>query len=163
MLETERLLLIPFDREHVPFLHRLWTDTEVRRYLWDDRIISVDEAAEVVEASLQSYGMWLLRRKDDGEDIGFCGLRDFDDPPQVEILYALFPAHWRQGLATEASREVLRYVFEDLGLDKVYAGADPPNETSFKVMERLGMTFDSRRIIDGREAIYYFMLRNRPL
>ena len=58
MLETERLLLIPFDREHLPFLHRLWTDPEVRRYLWDDRIISVDEAAEVVEASLQGPGMW---------------------------------------------------------------------------------------------------------
>ena len=156
MLETERLLLIPFDREHVPFLHRLWTDPEVRRYLWDDRIISVDEAAEVVEASLQGPGMWVLRR--DGEDIGFCGLRsigDSDDPPQVEILYALLPAHWRQGLATEASREVLRYAFEDLGLDRVYAGADPPNARSFPVMERLGMTFDSRREIHGLDAIYY--------
>ena len=154
MLETGRLLLIPFDREHVPFLHRLWTDPEVRRYLWDDRIISADEAAEVVEASLQSHGMWVLRRKDSGEDVGFCGLREFDDPPQVEILYALFPEHWHQGLATEASREVLRYAF-GLGLDRVYAGADPPNETSFRVMERLGMTFDSRRVIHGLEAIYY--------
>ena len=71
------------------------------------------------------------------------------------FLYGLFPACWRQGLATEAFREVLRYAFEDLGLDRVYAGADPPNEASFGVMERLGMTFDSRRVIDGREAIYY--------
>ena len=95
----------------------------------------------------------MLRRE--GEDIGFCGLREFDDPPQVEILYALLPAHWHQGLATEASREVLRYAFEELGLDRVYAGADPPNETSFRVMERLGMTFDSRRVIHGLEAVYY--------
>lgn len=155
MLETQRLLLIPFDREHVPFLHRLWTDPDVRRFLWDDRIISMDEAAEVVEASLQGHGMWVLRRKDSGEDVGFCGLREFDDPPQVEILYALFPEHWHQGLATEASREVLRYAFDELGLEKVYAGADPPNETSFRVMERLGMTFDSRRVIHGLEAVYY--------
>ena len=151
-LETERLHLIPMGREHVPFLHRLWTDPEVRRFLWDDRVILVEEAAEVVEGSLDGPGMWVLQRKG-GEEIGFCGFRDLED--QVEILYALLPGYWGQGLATEASREALRYAFEELGLERVYAGADPPNETSFRVMERLGMKFDSRRTLHGLEAVYY--------
>ena len=41
--------------------------------------------------------------------------------------------------ATEASRAALDFAFHELRVPRVYAGADPPNAESFKVMERLGM------------------------
>jgi len=53
-LATRRLLLEPFRPEHVDFLHDLWTEPDVRRYLWDDRVIARDEVVEIVAASAAS-------------------------------------------------------------------------------------------------------------
>lgn len=159
-LRTQRLELVPFEREHVSFLHRLWTDPDVRRFLWDDRVIGADEAAEVVESSLRSFeehgfGMWVVRLLPSRDPVGFCGLRHFGEPPQdVEILYGLLPDRWGAGLATEAAEAVLRFAFAR-GLPRVLAGADPPNAASFGVMQRLGMTYDGTRVINGLEAVYY--------
>ena len=159
-MATERLMLVRFAREHVRFLHRLWTEPAVRRFLWDDRLIAEDEAAAVVESSLDSFrrhgfGMWLVVLEPGAVPIGFCGLRHFGDPPEdVEILYGLLPTHWGSGLATEAARAVLDVGFA-AGLPRVFAGADPPNAASIRVIERLGMHYVGTRVIDGREAAYY--------
>jgi RimJ/RimL family protein N-acetyltransferase len=156
-LRTPRLRLTPCALEDVEFLHRLWTDAAVRRFLWDDRVIARDEAAAVVEAGIESFGqhgfgMWVVHAE---APIGFCGLRHFGEPPEnVEILYGLLPAYWGRGLATEAARAVMRAGF-DRGLPRIFAGADPPNVASIQVMERLGMRFDAIRVIDGRDATYY--------
>jgi len=77
----------------------------------------------------------------------------------VEILYALAPHWWGQGLATEASAAVLRFAIERCGLPKIYAGCDPPNVASIRVMERLGMRPDGPRMIDGLETLYYVIER----
>jgi RimJ/RimL family protein N-acetyltransferase len=155
---TTRLRLTPFCRDDIPFLHRLWTDPGVRRFLWDDRVISIDEAADVVEASETSFrerdfGFWTVVRDD--EPIGFVGFREF--PPSIELLYALLPQHWGQGLATEASRAALDFVFKRCPFTEVYAGTDPPNAASLRVIERLGMRFHSRRTIHGLHAVYFVL------
>ena len=87
--------------------------------------------------------------------IGFAGLREFGEDCEVELLYGLLPEFWHQGYATEASRAVLQHGFQVCGLTKIYAGADPPNEASFRVMKNLGMVFAKRMILNGKEAIYY--------
>jgi hypothetical protein len=37
---------VPFASEDLDALHALWTDPDVRRYLWDDIVISRERAAE---------------------------------------------------------------------------------------------------------------------
>jgi [ribosomal protein S5]-alanine N-acetyltransferase len=163
-LETARLCLQPFTSAGLAFLHSLWLDPQVRRYLWDDQLISREQVREVIESSLAcfaaaDYGFWLVRLKEDGKPIGFCGLRQFNDAQvgetQVEILYGVAPEYWSNGYAVEAAHAVLRFGFERLQLACIYAGADPPNVASFRVMEKLGMQLDHRTQLQGREAIYY--------
>lgn len=48
-------MLRPFIREDVDDLRRLWVDPAMRKYLWDDEVISRETAVEVVEASLESF------------------------------------------------------------------------------------------------------------
>lgn len=167
-IETARLLLRPFVPGDLEVLHRLWTDPAVRRYLWDDEIIPRATVQAVIEDSLDNFqqrgfGFWTLNCKDDPQPIGFGGLRQFKDEQsgadEIEILYGLAPAHWGKGLATEAAQAVLRYGFAEVGLETIYAGADPPNEASFRVMERLGMKLARRTTVNGLEAIYYVMTR----
>lgn len=170
-LETPRLLLRPFSPADVDVLHGMWTEPAVRKYLWDDKVVSRETVIEVIEASSESFagcglGYWMICLKDTSTPVGFCGLRHFcfeDEPDgndEVEILYGLATAQWGGGLATEASVSVLRYGFESLGLQCIYAGADPPNDASFRVMERLKMKFLKRTIVGGLEAVYYVLNRD---
>jgi RimJ/RimL family protein N-acetyltransferase len=102
------------------------------------------------------FGLFTLaRREPPREIVGFAGLRRFWPAGEVELLYALRPDCWGQGLATEAAREVLRFGLEDLGLEEILAGADLENAASFRVMERVGMTFARDVTIDGRPTRYY--------
>lgn len=167
-VETTRLLMRPFAVSDIDALHRLWTDPQVRRYLWDDEIISRETAQAAIEESIKNFqqrgfGFWTLSLKDDPQPIGFGGLRQFNDEQsgadEIEILYGLAPEHWGRGLATEAAQAFLRYGFEELRLENIYAGADPPNEASFRVMERLGLKEPRRTTVNGLEAIYYVMSR----
>lgn len=162
ILETPRLKLVPFAPDHLSFLHDLWTEERVRRYLWDDRVIMRDEAAEVIAGSVdgfrrRGFGFWVLEERETGQSVGFAGLREFGEAGEVELLYGLLPAWWGQGLATEASTAVLRFAFDVGGLARVHAGTDPPNTASLRVMERLGMGFEGRRVIAGVEAVYYVL------
>jgi ribosomal-protein-alanine N-acetyltransferase len=160
-LETVRLRLRPFVANDVEDLHRLWTDADVRRYLWDDLTISREQAATEIIKSTESFnnpgfGFWSLFFKENHADlIGFCGLRIFGTPDEIEILYGIHPSHWREGLATEAAEAILNFGFQVCLLPKIYAGADSPNSASFRVMEKLGMTYDGLRNVNGVEAVYY--------
>jgi ribosomal-protein-alanine N-acetyltransferase len=127
-IETARLRMRPFARDDVEALHRLWTDPQVRKYLWDDIVIPREQAVEVVESSIASFeqrgfGLWTAFPKDKDKLIGFCGLRLFGDPPEAEILYGLALEYWGQGLATEVSNAMLWFGFAECGLDRIYAGA----------------------------------------
>jgi len=62
--------------------------------------------------------------------------------PSVEIGWRLGPIHWGQGLATEGARAVLAYAFETLELDELISIYEPSNESSGRVMQRIGMRFD---------------------
>lgn len=65
------------------------------------------------------------------------------------------------GLATEASRAVMRYAFEDLGFAEVVASTDAPNAASIRVMERLGMKFEKWITTGGLDTVYYKIERER--
>jgi ribosomal-protein-alanine N-acetyltransferase len=154
--------------DDVDDLHRLWVDPGVRKFLWDDQIISRETAVAVVESSVESFlnhgfGFWAICFKNDPELIGFAGLRHFTgdgaEKSEVEILYGVTPDYWGNGIATEAAAAVLRYGFEEIELAEIYAGADPPNAASFRVIEKLGMKFARKTLIEGAENVYYIMSR----
>ena len=101
-IETERLLLRPLTADDLDAIHSLWTDADVRKYLWDDRVISREQAEEVITSSIESFeencfGFWAVLPKDEESLIGFCGFRFFGDAREVEILYGLAPARWAGG------------------------------------------------------------------
>jgi RimJ/RimL family protein N-acetyltransferase len=68
-LDTARLRLRPYRDSDLDALHRLWTDPDVRRYLWDDTIIDRQLAEATMRASIActaEHGCWAVcRRADD--------------------------------------------------------------------------------------------------
>jgi [ribosomal protein S5]-alanine N-acetyltransferase len=163
-IETARIRMRPFKQEDIDDIHHLWIDPGVRKYLWDDVEITREQATSVVEGSIESFkargfGFWVITLKGEESIIGFCGFRLFGDPPEVEILYGLFPQYWGEGLTTEAARAMIRCGFEENRFDRIFAGADPPNKVSFRVMEKTGMRFAKEIKINDLDAIYYDITR----
>lgn len=76
---------------------------------------------------------------DDGELVGACGLVVKREDDIAEIGYWIGMPYWGRGYATEAVAAVIRYGFEELGLNKIYAAHFVRNPESGKVMRKLGM------------------------
>ena len=57
---------------------------------------------------------------------------------RAEVGYGLARAHWARGIGSEAVRAVVGYVFETLGLNRVYARTIADNTESVHLLERLG-------------------------
>jgi ribosomal-protein-alanine N-acetyltransferase len=168
VLLTPRLALQPCTLDDVPALHALWTDPDVRRWLWDDMLIPEASARDVVEESLvtfaaRGFGQWIVRGREDGALRGFAGLRAFGGEGEVELLYGLAPAHWGEGVATEAARAVLDHGLRGLGLPRIAARADSPNAASVRVMVRLGLRFEGERLVQGRPTMHYAIGREEWL
>jgi RimJ/RimL family protein N-acetyltransferase len=163
ILRTEHILLRPWTRGDVDALHALWTLPEVRRYLWDDAVITRETAEQAVVSHLvtiekRGIGYWALHIPPSASPIaGFCGFRFIDDGPDIELMYGLQPEHWGKGLATEASLAAVEYLWRSTEYERVYARTDPPNRKSVQVMQRLGMTQESTT-----ESMIMYVLR-RPM
>lgn len=160
-LQTSRLLLEPFSPAAVDELHALWTNPEVRRYLWDDEVIPRSRAVDLVASSERAFaergfGFWSLFLREAPEQlIGFCGFRVFEGTDEPELLYGILPAWWGKGIVTEAGHAAIRYGFEQCGFERIIAATDTPNQSSVRVMQRLGMVFESRRTFHGLDTVFY--------
>lgn len=164
-LRTERLTLRPSRLADLEALHELWTDPEVRRFLFDDRRICRDEAREILERSETTFqeagfGVWLAYRAECEAPTGFAGLLA-PDSAAPHLVVGIRPACWGQGLATEAARAVLDHAFAALGLPEVAADVDEPNLRSIRVLEKLGMTLQGRAVVNGHPLLCYGWRRRR--
>ena len=168
-LNTARLRLCPLRHADADALHQLWTNKEVRRYLWDNRIIERDAVTSIIEASLDyqahhGSGFFGVRTVEAPDIIvGFCGHRAFEDSPETELLYGMHPDFWSKGLGTEAARAVLAHGFTECDFNKIIATTDTPNQRSVKVLQRLGMSFDRRQVRHGLDTVFYSMSRQEFL
>src|SRR5688572_11197732 len=158
-LKTSRLRLEPCRIEHIQRTHALWTNERVRRFLFDDRLISLAEARSFIEASLANfkrygYGLWLILARDSDQLVGFAGLlRSDEEAPN--LIYGIHPDFAGQGYATEAAGRVLSYALESLALSKVKADVDEPNVESVRVLEKLKMERVNRVVVSGRPLLYF--------
>ena len=164
VIETARLHMRPFAPADLDDLHQLLTDPQVRRYLCDDQIVSRQWVKTEIGSSIKcfqtyGFGLWSVFHRKENILIGLCGFRFFYEPPELQLIYAMAPIYWSQGLATEAARAMLRYGFEELKFTRITTSADAPNAASLRVMEKAGMTFEKRVLSEGLDLVYHALMR----
>jgi RimJ/RimL family protein N-acetyltransferase len=127
-------VLRPLVQQDADDLHVLFTEPGVRRFLFDDRVLTRLETQRRVAAACRD-GSWTIRR--DGAVVGFASLRPAGG--DRELLIAVSESCWGRGIAFEAAQAVLRHGFDGLGLPRIVASVDLPNQRSHRLMERLGL------------------------
>lgn len=143
--ETERLVVRTYTPEDSAAYFAMYTNPQVMRFLPGVEIESLDKAREAIQRIADKYrgspyGGWALEHKATREIVGTVLLKNLPGSEKIEVGWHLTPAHWGYGFATEAGAGALKYGFDQLGLDTIYAVADPDNVKSLNVMRRLGMT-----------------------
>lgn len=147
VIETERLFLRLFEDGDLDAAYKLFSDAEVQKYLSPKN----RRTREQLKVSLKKFaGHWAERgfgilcitKREKDEMIGYCGFQYFDGTEDVEIIFAVRKEFWQNGFATEAAKECLRFGFENLNFDKIYAATDPQNLASKAVIKKLGMHYD---------------------
>jgi RimJ/RimL family protein N-acetyltransferase len=145
ILRTARLLLTPLADEHLGREIELDSDPEVMRYLTgrartEAEVIESHGQRMALSAPVDGLGYWVASTAG-GDFAGLLMLPPATDPRTAELGYRLRRRYWRQGLATEASRALLRHAFETAGQRRVIAQTMAVNAGSRGVMEAVGMRY----------------------
>jgi RimJ/RimL family protein N-acetyltransferase len=145
--ETERLLIRRLEVRDYEGLYDLDSDPDVMRYISDGKPMSAEAVRSVLEKIIgryeegKVYGVWAAEVKTSGEFIGWFALKPLPGTSEIEIGYRLLKKYWGKGYATEGAKELLRYGTEILGLRKIVAIANPKNQASKNVLEKVGLKY----------------------
>ena len=145
-IETHRLLLRPFRAEDAEDMFTNWaSDPEVTRFLTWPPHSSADVTRMLLDAWTSHYSdggffQWAIEWKENGAVIGSIAVVKLEEAIEsAEIGYCLGRAFWGRGIMPEALRAVMDYLFDTVGLNRVWAGHDVNNPNSGRVMEKAGM------------------------
>lgn len=166
ILETQRLALKPILESECSTLHMIFTDPYVRKYLFDDKILPLQQVDEMLKQSRthfeeEKFGLWFIRINGESEVIGFVGLWYFFDEEQPQLIYAMLPKALKKGYATEAATRILEYCFDELGYEYLLASCDQPNLESQKVAKRLGMRRLEEKIVNGNPVVFFILEKSQ--
>jgi RimJ/RimL family protein N-acetyltransferase len=147
ILESNRLILRPFQEADVEPFAAYRSDPEIARYQSWEPPVTLEQATRFVDDMKNvrpgvqgEWYQWAVERKTATGLIGDCAFQILPyDPRQAEIGFTFAPAHQGQGFATEAVSRLLDYLFGDLNLHRVVAITDAENLAAARLLERLGL------------------------
>ena len=144
ILETERLILRPWCEDDAEDLYKYASDPEVGPPAGWPPHTSVENSREIIRNVLSAPETYAVCLKEDGKAIGSIVLHRNDlaeDEDEYELGYWIGKTFWGQGLIPEAARKVLRYAFEELGMNRIWCGYYDGNLKSRRVQDKLGFVY----------------------
>lgn len=148
LLTTARLTLRPLEQADCPAVFGMMSDAETMRF-WDwppfpERAV-VEEIVAGQLADVRSgnalYWAICLHGRDVG--LGVCDLSDIDmHHARAEIGFLFARSAWGKGYATEAMEKIIAQAFGPLGLGRLWARVHAGNESSRRLLARLGFTYE---------------------
>ena len=147
IFETERLILRPWEETDAESLYEYAKDDRVGPIAGWPPHTSVENSREIIRTVLSGPETYAVCLKEDNRAIGSIGLMvgkqsNIGLPDtEGEIGYWIGVPFWGQGLIPEATREIIRYAFEDLQLETLWCGYFVGNEKSRRVQEKCGFTY----------------------
>ena len=148
VIETPRLLLRHLELHDAEFILELVNDPDWLRYIGDKKVKTVEEAHHYIARGPRAlyerlgFGLYLVELRSSGEALGICGLIKRDTLDDVDIGYAFLPRYRANGYASEAAMATLEFARRNLGLKRIVAITSPDNESSARLLERIGMRFE---------------------
>ncbi|MER0480266.1 GNAT family N-acetyltransferase [Streptomyces sp. Edi2] len=147
-LATERLVLRPFEPSDAPAVHAACQEPDIPRWTGVPSPYGIEDAEHFVGTVVPegwrddtTYHFAVVSRVD-GSLVGAMGLvrlaRLHTPERQAELGYWTAKGHRGRGRTVEAARAVVRWGFDDLGVERLEWHAEAGNEGSRAVARKLG-------------------------
>ena len=144
ILKTERLILRPWRETDLDDLYAYASVDGVGQMAGWKPHENREESKMILDLFIREKKTFALEYN--GRVIGSLGIEkyredrfpEFAEKKCREIGYVLARDYWGQGLMPEAVREVIRYLFEDIGLDVIFCGRFLRNHQSKRVQDKCG-------------------------
>jgi RimJ/RimL family protein N-acetyltransferase len=150
---TDRLELTPEVPDDAPWFTELLNSRGAGEFTEDDARARIAAMTETI--TTEGIGVLVLRRRNDGEALGYCGLVvGRGSLAEPELAYELLPRAHGAGYATEAARAVLAAAFET-GRTRVWATVRAGNAASHRVVEKLGFRRDHVTADERGELVWW--------
>lgn len=151
LLTTERLILRPFTIADAADVQQLAGDPAIAAMTLNIPHPYPDGAAEqwiATHAETWESGLGItlaIAERDSGQLMGAISIMNIRrDHQRGEIGYWVGKPYWNQGYASEATRALIRFGFQELELNRIQATHLPHNLASGRVMEKAGMQFEGQ-------------------
>lgn len=149
-LETDRLILRKtLENDYEPMFRNWANDERVTKYLTWPPYESAEQLKNtyhqyLLESQKKSdYYDWKIVLKEIDEPIGSIGVVKLrEDIGEAVIGYCLGFNWWHKGIMTEAFSRVIRFLFEEVGVNRISSTHDPNNPHSGDVMKKCGLLYE---------------------
>jgi [ribosomal protein S5]-alanine N-acetyltransferase len=143
-LRTERLVLRPVTEDDLDTMLAIRNAPEVVATTSTGEPFARERMAGQLQRRAESWrerglGSWLILLDESPAgyvEVAYIGEGSGVDPDEIELGVVVHPDHWGQGFAGEAGLAVAADLFERVGLERIYAGVDPENAKSLRVMAK---------------------------
>ena len=168
-LETQRLLLSAWRKKDAADHYEYAKNPNVGPHAGWKPHGDVKESRQIIKTLFIPNGVWAIRDRESGRAIGTISLEEDKYRPGIrsrELGYSLSEEYWGRGLMTEAAKEVIRYGFEEMGLEMISICTGPENKRSQNVIRKCGFTYEGTlrrayKIYDGtiRDVLCHSLMR----
>ena len=143
-LNTKRLKLSRLDKNFLSQEYVNWlNDVDVNKYLENRGLYSIKKLEKYLNnVESKSILFWAIIRKDTMQHIGNIKIDPISELNKTGEYGVLIgdKFSWGKGYAFEASKKVIEYCFNELGLRKITLGVVKDNKGAILLYEKLGFT-----------------------
>lgn len=147
-IKTKRLILRPLSIEDLNMVHAYASDEENAKYMvylpnetleeTQDFLLEVCTEWKKDVPSFYEFAITL-----DENLIGAVCIYLDSDRKEGEIGWILNKKYWNHGYATEAAIAMKEFAFDELKVSRLVAHCDSRNISSYRIMEKIGLTLES--------------------
>ncbi len=172
-IETDRLILRQFKYNDDEAMLKYWIADEKIQSMYSEPVYTTkEEVKELLDKYISSYSKddyyrWAIISKDNNECIGQIAFFLVDSKNNfAEIEYCIGADFQCKGLATEATKALIKYGFENIKLHKIQICHKSINIPSKRVIEKCGFTYEGTLrdffYMNGEyvDRLYYSILEN---
>lgn len=147
-LETDRLVLRKIQNDDAQALFEgCFSVPEVTKYLRYDTHKNIEETYRVMARWEKEYErpdkyFWVITLKESGLPIGTVGAGVHDNDRCADFGYQIAKSMWNKGYMTEALDAIIKFLFEEVGVNRIEAFHSVANPASGAVMRRCGMQYE---------------------
>jgi [ribosomal protein S5]-alanine N-acetyltransferase len=154
---TGRLTLELLTTEDDEFILQLLNSKGWLEFIGDRNVHSREEAVAYINKILNSPNIyyWVARIKDGNVPVGIVSFLKRDYLENFDIGFAFLPEFTGKGYAYEAAKEIMSVVRTHSKHDRVLATTMPGNDSSIRLLTKLGLYFD-RELEVGKEKLHVY-------